>query len=258
MKRKRLEEMTAAMFDRHAIEECRSGSTVGHLKAAAAAVIDGAHAVSGREAWALLWRILAHEINALESGSQRPDISRFDADQIKAGQAFAYHLAVLLASDPRDYAGEIYMDKRFANAKLGQVFTPTCAAGFIVTSVAERIKEKNGGKLPTGVNHPWFDPCCGSGAFPLAVIRHTRREGIPPVYVAMNDVDPLCADMCFVQFSYAGGLGEMHTGDFLRMPSRKESGEAVTLADLPPLTHMTPWNMTLAAYFRDKEARRDD
>ncbi len=229
------------------------------LTRCAGMVIDTSHAVNGREAWALLWRILAHEINALESGAQRPDVSRFDALQIRAGRAFATHLAVLLAADPKDYAGLIYMDKRFANAKLGQVFTPSCAADFIVASVAEAIKERHDGKLPTGPNHPWFDPCCGSGAFPLAVLRYTRANGLDPIYVAMNDIDPLCADMAFVQYSYAGGIGEVHTGDFLRMPSQKDSGEAVKLADLPPLTHMTPWNMTLAAYFqkKQKEAGRD-
>lgn len=233
-----------------------SHSSVGALTRCAGMVIDGSHAVNGREAWALLWRILAHELNALEGRAQRPDIGRFDDRQIRAGQAFAFHLANLLAKDPQDYAGLIYMDKRFANAKLGQVFTPSCAADFIVRSTAEAIKERHDGKLPTGPDHPWFDPCCGSGAFPLAVLRLTRAEKLPPVYVVANDLDPLCADMCFVQFSYAGGIGEVHTGDFMRVPSREESGKPLLIGDLPPLTHMTPWNATLVAYFRAKEAAR--
>lgn len=47
----------------------------------------------------------------------------------------------------------------------------------------------------------------------------------------MNDLDPLCVDMAFVQFSYAGGLGQAHTGDFLATAA---DGHMRT-----PCTHMT-------------------
>ena len=46
----------------------------------------------------------------------------------------------------------------------------------------------------------------------------------------MNDLDPVCADMAFVQYTYAGGIGQVHTGDFLRM---KPDGHMDT-----PLTHI--------------------
>lgn len=225
------------------------------LARCAALVIDASHAVNGREAWALLWRILAHEINALESGAQRPDVGRFDAEQIRAGQAFAHHLAALIAKNPRDYVGEIYMTKRFANARLGQVFTPPCAAEFVAASVGDALLARDG-ELTTSPAHPWFDPCSGAGAFPLAALRFTRARGLDPVYMIANDIDPLCADMTFVQMAYAGAVGEVHTGDFLRMPKPEESGDAVRVCDLPPLTHMTPWNMTLVAYYQGKQRKR--
>lgn len=242
------------MANRHALDTDRPGSAEA-LARCAAMVISGAHAVNGREAWALLWRILAHEINGLESGAQRPDVGRFDAEQIRAGQAFAYHLAALLAKEPRDYVGEIYMSKSFANAKLGQVFTPPCAAEFVAASVGDALIARDG-ELVTSPAHPWFDPCSGSGVFTLAALRYTRSRGLDPVYMIANDIDPLCADMTFVQMAYAGGVGEVHTGDFLRMPKPEESGDAVRIVDLPPLTHMTPWNMALVAYYQAKQRKR--
>lgn len=229
--------------------------SVAALTRCAEMVISPSHAVNGREAWALLWRILAHEINGLESGAQRPDVGRFDGEQVRAGRAFATHLARLLAKSPRDYVGEIYMTKSFANARLGQVFTPPCAAEFVAVSVADALMARDG-ELVTSPAHPWFDPCSGSGAFPMAALRYTRSRGLDPVYMIANDIDPLCADMTFVQMAYAGAVGEVHTGDFLRMPKPDESGDAVRIADLPPLTHMTPWNMALVAHYQERQRKR--
>lgn len=200
------------------------------LVKAAREIVSGVHRVSGREAWAHLWRCLAWELNVLEDGKTRPDYRRFDDAQIEATKAFAIELAILEGKDPADYAGAIYMHLGFNDPKAkGQIFTPRAAADFIVRSTYETMKDA--GKPIGGVDHPWLDPCVGGGAFPLAVLRLQKTEKIRPIYVVMNDLDPLCVDMAFVQFSYAGGLGQAHTGDFLATAT---DGRMNT-----PCTHMT-------------------
>ena len=197
---------------------------------AAREIISGVHRVSGREAWAHLWRCLAWELNVLEDCKTRPDYRRFDAAQIEATKAFAIELATLEGEDPADYAGAIYMQLGFNDPKAkGQIFTPRAIADFIVRSTYEELKTE--GKPIGTIAHPWLDPCVGGGAFPLAVLRLQKAEKIRPIYVVMNDLDPLCVDMAFVQFSYAGGLGQAHTGDFLATAA---DGRMNT-----PCTHMT-------------------
>lgn len=194
-------------------------------------IVSGVHRVSGREAWAHLWRCMAWEINLKEDRSTRPDYTRFDEAQTEAAKAFALELAELEMREPADYAGAIYMALGFNDQKdKGQVFTPRSACDFIVQSTYEN--RKAAGVEIGGVDHPWLDPCVGGGAFPLAVLRLQKREKLKkPIYMVMNDLDPLCADMAFVQYTYAGGIGQVHTGDFL---ATKPDGQMHT-----PLTHIS-------------------
>lgn len=194
-------------------------------------IVSGVHRVSGREAWAHLWRCMAWEINLKEDRSTRPDYSRFDEAQVEAAKAFALELAELEWKEPGDYAGAIFMAMGFNDQKSkGQVFTPRSAADFIVMSTYNALRDQ--GKPIGGVGNPWLDPCVGGGAFPLAVLRLQKREKLKkPIYMVMNDLDPLCADMAFVQYTYAGGIGQVHTGDFL---ATKSDGQMHT-----PLTHIS-------------------
>lgn len=203
------------------------------------------HPIHGRPAWALLWRQLAHEINDIEDAQKAPDIlAKFDDAQIKASKDFATTLALAQQAHPTDYAGALYQGLGFAHAKgkAGQVFTPRAIADFIARSTYDAQLAQ--GKDFSGLGQSWLDPCCGSGAFPLAILRLLRAEKLKPgVYLVMNDLDPVCADMAFVQFSYAGGYGQVHTGDFLRDAGGIQS----------PVSHLTVWSRL---WLRLAEARK--
>lgn len=204
----------------------------GHLDAlrpmleAANEVCADSHALQGREAWDLLWACLAHEINVMGTRKDAPDRTRFDATQVEAIKSFANMLAQELAVEPLDYAGTIFMGLSFNNSV--QIFTPREIVDYMVGSVIED-KLKNGDPIG-GLAFPWLDPCVGGGAFPLGVLRATKKYGIEkPIWMVMNDLDLTCCDMAFVQYSYAGGLGEMHRGDFLRTRDIREY----------PITHIS-------------------
>lgn len=169
--------------------------------------------VSGREAWRLLWRCLAAEVNVLERA--RPDArALFEPGQIEHGQAFARALMEAMDAEPYDYAGAIYMGLAFNDSKRkGQVFTPPHVVDMMTRSCLDHARED--GTPVGGPGRPWLDPCVGSGAFPIGAMRLFRRGECPRLWFEMNDLDPLCADMAFVQYTYAGGLGAVHTGDFL-------------------------------------------
>ena len=198
------------------------------LEAADEVVGDG-HAISGHEAWAHLWACLAHEINAVASPTAAPDPARFDAAQVEAAKTFARLLAEELEAEPLDYAGAIFMGLSF-NSRV-QIFTPREVVDFMIGSIVDAKRAK--GERIGGLSAPWCDPCVGGGAFPLGVLRAAKKHGFEePVWMVTNDLDPLCCDMAFVQYSYSGGLGEGHRGDFFTC---HPAGDVRSL----PLSHLS-------------------
>ncbi len=185
--------------------------------------------------WRELWRNLAWELNDLEGEATRPDRSAIAAERMEAGKAFAKALCDTLAEHPVDIAGALYMGLGLNDGKgKGQIFTPCAIVDNMIESCLEEAlrgeKSPNGGK-PVHLQN-WLDPCVGAGAFPLGILRACRKRGIRQPWIVCNDLDPVCADMAFVQITYAGGLCEVHTGDFL-------SGIDLVHGLTTPLTHIT-------------------
>ena len=104
--------------------------------AAALAFTSPVYRVNGREAWALVFKRLAWELD--EVPHEKPCIlEKMGAEQIEQVKAFAENLHLALREEPQDVAGEIYMHMGWNDTRNEQIFTPNVVARFMARSVLE-------------------------------------------------------------------------------------------------------------------------
>lgn len=184
--------------------------------AAALAFTSPVYSVNGREAWALVFKRLAWELDEVQH--EKPDvIEKMGEEQLAQAKAFAENLHLALREEPQDVAGELYMQMRWNDTRNEQIFTPNVVARFMASSVLE-YKIDQGELTKNGPYIRCLDPFVGSGCLPLAALYVLNEKGIPygQVFMEMNDIDPLCCDMAFVQLAYAGGFGRVFNEDTFR------------------------------------------
>ena len=100
---------------------------------AALAFTSPVYSVNGREAWALVFKRLAWELD--EVPHEKPDVlEKMGEEQLAQVKAFAENLHLVLREEPQDVAGEIYMQMRWNNTNNEQIFTPNVVARFMARS----------------------------------------------------------------------------------------------------------------------------
>lgn len=196
--------------------------------AAALAFTSPVYRVHGRAAWALVFKRLAWELD--EVPHEEPDVlEKMGAEQREHVKAFAKNLHLALREEPKDVAGELYMQMGWNDTRNEQVFTPNVVARFMTRSVLE-YKMDQGELTKDGPYIRCLDPFVGSGCFPLATLYVMNEKGIPygQVFMEMNDIDPHCCDMAFVQFAYAGGFGRVFNEDAFRHNPSTDPADSFT------------------------------
>lgn len=122
----------------------------------------------------------------------------------------------------QDLLGQIYMRLEISNGNAGQFFTPynicQCMSEIIVDKkqLTKTIKEKGYATLN--------DEACGGGATLIAGINTAKRmfkrlNWQNHIYVYANDIDRICAYMCYIQLSLLGVAAEITIGDALTEPN---------------------------------------
>jgi len=114
-----------------------------------------------------------------------------------------------------DILGDVYMGLELGNHWKGQFFTPytvcRCMAKMMIegTNIEERIKSR--GYITIN------EPCCGAGAMIIAAADTLRSQNIinyqQDVLFVAQDIDPVCALMCYIQISLLGMSGIVMIGD---------------------------------------------
>lgn len=100
-----------------------------------------------------------------------------------------------------DPLGRMYetITSKYKSSMLGQYFTPS--------NVVEMMTKISG----IGNNRKEFirmlDPACGSGRMGLSAAAHAMKKG-SPIWVTMNDIDPICTKMTAVNMALNGVVGE--------------------------------------------------
>jgi hypothetical protein len=136
---------------------------------------------------------------------------------------FADILAVLaqaMHDNPYDYLGKIYMDANISNKCHGQVFY---AAAYLRTDGAQMtIGSKEAFEVQVAIQGfvGASDPCCGSDAMAVALIKVLERTyGVRDVdaklYIELINIDYACVRMAFINMAILGLSVQVIWGDAL-------------------------------------------
>jgi N-6 DNA Methylase len=108
-------------------------------------------------------------------------------------------LIILIAQEPKDTLGELYMSLDFGNSHTGQFFTPS--------SVSELMARLTYSDAFTTLETPFItvsEPACGAGGMVLAMVKTMLSHGHNPsetMWVQCQDIDRTAAFMCFIQLT---------------------------------------------------------
>lgn len=140
-------------------------------------------------------------------------IKRYKNPNILADM-FAEIVLALEEEGLHDVLGELYMGLQLSNHWKGQFFTPFHVCEMMAKincgAPTELIKQKGYVSI--------IDSCCGSGAMLIGGAKHFKDEGIDfqrEVLYFAQDLDPVCARMCYIQMSLYGLCGIVKVGDSL-------------------------------------------
>ncbi|OWY74844.1 N-6 DNA methylase [Pantoea sp. AMG 501] len=115
-----------------------------------------------------------------------------------------------------DFLGAIFMELELGDGRQGQYFTPysvqSLMARMLMPGVEEAVKREGLFTLS--------EPTCGAGGMVVAVAECMLEAGLNPseqMFVNCIDIDPVAADMAFIQLSLLGIPAEVITGNTLTM-----------------------------------------
>lgn len=151
-------------------------------------------------------------------------ISKYDArDRVRLAGLLSHLIDMLEAGVQSgafgDVLGDMFMRLELSSAMNGQFFTPFHLCRLMARLTAEGIAEEVKAHGRASVN----EPACGAGATLIAAAEALRARGIDyqdTVLFVAQDLDPVCAMMCYVQLSLLGCAGWVRIGNTLSNPPR--------------------------------------
>lgn len=178
------------------------------------------------------------EFLRIEKGYSKEEMTKF-------AQLFALVHDLLGLGTYTDFLGNCFMRLELGNERTGQFFTPyhVCQlmARLTVGDDFTAVLSKSPQKI-IAVS----DPCCGAGATVIAYAEMMAESNIDVskhLYVEGIDVDPLVAEMCYVQCSLLGIPAHIRVGNTLTLDISR------TYATPALLKHN--WPVRLHEHFRE-------
>ncbi|MGK2679349.1 N-6 DNA methylase [Serratia marcescens] len=145
---------------------------------------------------------------------------RYEAADLEKMQHLFCFLVDALEAGMHDLLGGVFMELEFGAASMGQFFTPLELSRLMARlTIGEHINELK--------QRPFItldEPASGSGGMVIAVAEHLLTQGYNPqqqLYIRCTDIDPMAADMCFVQLALLGLPATVYTGNTLSMSMTK-------------------------------------
>ncbi len=152
-----------------------------------------------------------------------------------------------LEQNPRqDFLGTLYMNLDFGNDWTGQFFTPWSVSEMMARMLFDENPQK---RIDEQGYITVNDPACGAGcmllAFAQLLLNEYKINYQQSVLFTGQDLDPVVAQMCYIQLSLLGCPGYVVIGDTLARPTE---GSALLPAVHPdnliwftPMWFMPPW-----------------
>jgi len=135
----------------------------------------------------------------------------------KEAALFPQMLSILieaLEQCPHDFLGEAFMSNDMGSSYKGQFFTPQHICDFMTQITISDLKAQLNDKEFVTLS----EPACGAGAMVVSVVKEFIEAGLNhsrQLYVVAKDIDPICADMAYIQLSLLGVPATVVLGDTL-------------------------------------------
>lgn len=141
---------------------------------------------------------------------------RYDSDDIKNLHELFRLMVCALEAEFHDFLGAIFMELELGDDRRGQYFTPYCVQSLMARMLIPDIKDtiRREGMITLS------EPTCGAGGMVIAYAECLIEAGLNPsaqLFVNCIDIDPVAADMAFIQLSLLGIAAEVVTGNTLTL-----------------------------------------
>lgn len=145
---------------------------------------------------------------------------RYQPDDTDAMKRLFCLLVEGLAGEIHDFLGALYMEQELGADEMGQYFSPSCIsrlmAGLLMPGAQETIKRDGWMTLD--------EPACGSAGMVIAFAYWMGEAGLNPseqLYATCTDIDPMVADMAFIQLALLGIPAKVVTGNTLTLQTSR-------------------------------------
>ncbi len=155
-------------------------------------------------------------------------------------------LVQALSEAHQDFLGSVYMELELGADEMGQYFTPHHVSSLLAQLTA-------GDLLAQLKSCPWIslqEPTSGAGGMVIAFAEVMLEAGLNPssqLLVTTIDIDPLAADMTFVQLSLLGIPAIVNTGNTLTLK--------VNLTRHTPVWYFNDWPERIRSHERIQAMR---
>ncbi|MBC3214747.1 N-6 DNA methylase [Serratia fonticola] len=146
----------------------------------------------------------------------RKILTRYEKSDIDNLHRLFQLMVCALESKFHDFLGSIFMELELGSGDMGQYFTPYSVQSLMARMLIPGIKET--------IDREGFatisDPACGSAGMIVAYAECLLEADINPsahLFASCIDIDPIAADMAFIQLSLLGIAAEVVTGNTLTM-----------------------------------------
>lgn len=139
---------------------------------------------------------------------------RYDQDDIDNLHKLFQFMFCALNGKFHDFLGSIYMELELGSDDMAQYFTPYSVQSMMARMLIPGIKETIEREGIATVS----DPACGSAGMIIAYAECLLEADINPsahLFASCIDIDPVAADMAFIQLSLLGIAAEVVTGNTL-------------------------------------------
>ncbi|WP_039031250.1 N-6 DNA methylase [Leclercia adecarboxylata] len=142
--------------------------------------------------------------------------ARYDADDIRNFHELFNLMVNALEAKFHDFIGSIFMELELGSGGMGQYFTPYSVQSMMARMLIPGIQEKIAREGIATIS----DPACGSAGMIIAYAECLLEADVNPsahLFASCIDIDPIAADMAFIQLSLLGIAAEVVTGNTLTM-----------------------------------------
>lgn len=145
---------------------------------------------------------------------------RYQPADVKRMSELLGCLTGALACQPGDFLGQIFMELEIGSAHMGQFFTPYTVSQAISRLTTGDVRQQLEGRAFITLQ----EPAVGAGSMVIAFAEILAEQGInyqEKLYVCCTDIDPVAAQMCYLQLSLLGIPAEVNIGNSLSLDIRR-------------------------------------